>query len=703
MIKNTILLMCGLIGLMANAQEAPFCTTHSLSDAVLEANPQAKLEYDKLEAKYDNYISNKALAKQAVAATHPNRVIPVVFHIIHDYNSSYISEAQVASAIENINLDFQKENPDTANVVDAFKDIIGDANLTFRLAQLDPDGNCTKGVTRTFSPLTNIAGENVKELVKWDPSKYLNVWIVETVASGAGGYSYLPGTAPLSDNNAGIVVRHEQFGGTGTSQGAFNRHTLSHEIGHYLGLRHTWGGTNTPNVASNCGSDDGISDTPLCIGQSFNCDLEIETCGSLDNVQNFMCYAGCPSMFTEGQTDRVHFFLNTHTTGFAPRNNLWQQSNLIATGTNDNYVPQECAPIADLHLENTQICVDFEVTLNAYAYNTDAPVTYQWSLPGSTNPTQTGVTADASYSTPGVYNVQLTATNNAGSHIVIKNQYITVRETGNAQTLPYYENFENTVTFNDPTISSSWLTESQNSDNWTLESNTGFSSNKSMKASTSNFEDGPGIITLTMPVLDLTDAETGTKLYFRYAFRQNEAYATNKLAVYISKNCGATWTRRKNIATEDLITVNAVGYSSWTPNTDSEWETTSINLNSGKGIENLMIRFELEGWDQGYVFIDKLELHSYPLGQDEIELNDNALSIFPNPITENSVISINDKEGENYRVSIQNLLGQTIESWEGIANSNQTLLDLPNNLSTGVYLVQLNINGKQSVKKVVVN
>jgi len=95
-----------------------------------------------------------------------------------------------------INQDFNGTNSGFYQVVSAFSSVKSDVEITFALAQLDPDGNPTNGVTRTSSNLTDSAGENVKSLVQWDTDMYLNVWVVDNIESGAGAYAYFPGTAP---------------------------------------------------------------------------------------------------------------------------------------------------------------------------------------------------------------------------------------------------------------------------------------------------------------------------------------------------------------------------------------------------------------------------------------------------------------------------------------------------------------------------
>ena len=265
------------------------------------------------------------------------KTIPVVVHIIYNDSNSNISDSQVSSALTAINQDFNASNPDYYTVITAFNSVKSDLNINFELANLDPDGNATSGITRTQSDLTDSAGENVKALINWDSNMYLNIWVVDNIESGAGAYAYYPGTAP--NGNEGIVCRHSQFGTWGTSSNSnFASTTLTHEIGHYLNLAHTWGNSNEAELQANCDEDDGVSDTPNTIGTLYGCNTSQSTCGSLDNVQNFMDYTECTNMFTAGQRSRVHAALHSAQGG---RVNLWQSENLIATGLAEDSTCEE--------------------------------------------------------------------------------------------------------------------------------------------------------------------------------------------------------------------------------------------------------------------------------------------------------------------------------------------------------------------------
>ncbi len=256
------------------------------------------------------------------------KTIPVVVHVIYNDSYSNISTNQVNSALTAINEDFNASNSDYNSVIAAFSSIKSNLNISFELANLDPNGNTTTGITRTQSDFTDNADENVKGLILWNPDMYLNIWVVDNIESGAGAYAYYPGTAP--NGNEGIVCRHTQFGTTGTSSSNnFSATTLTHEIGHYLNLAHTWGDSNDAELEGNCNNDDNVNDTPNTIGTLYGCNTNQNTCGSLDNVQNYMDYTDCTNMFTKGQRARVHASLHSALGG---RINLWQNENLIATG-----------------------------------------------------------------------------------------------------------------------------------------------------------------------------------------------------------------------------------------------------------------------------------------------------------------------------------------------------------------------------------
>ena len=137
--------------------------------------------------------------------------VPVVFHIIHQYGSENISDEQVFDAMRVLNEDFNKQNPDWDDVVSQFLPLVANIDIEFKLAQKDPNGNCTKGITRTVSALTNVGDQSMKNLIQWPRNKYLNVWVC-AYADGAAGYTLTPGGAALYAAADGIVMLHNYVG-----------------------------------------------------------------------------------------------------------------------------------------------------------------------------------------------------------------------------------------------------------------------------------------------------------------------------------------------------------------------------------------------------------------------------------------------------------------------------------------------------------
>ncbi|OJJ20510.1 hypothetical protein BKI52_18820 [marine bacterium AO1-C] len=255
--------------------------------------------------------------------------IPIVFHVVHDGGVENISDAQIIEAVKQINEDFRATNPEISAVVPAFQNLVADVEVEFALAQKDPNGNPTTGITRTRSTLTYNGGQiALKELVRWPRNMYLNVWVVRSSDGGNGsGFAFYPSsTVGANAIYDGVVCSHWAIGRTGTAVSTHYK-LLTHEIGHWANLKHTWGDQTNNGDAGACSDDDDVSDTPNTQGTT-GCNLTQSTCGSLDNTQNYMDYANCPNMFTLGQKTRMLAALNS---SVAERNNLWSASNLAAT------------------------------------------------------------------------------------------------------------------------------------------------------------------------------------------------------------------------------------------------------------------------------------------------------------------------------------------------------------------------------------
>ena len=242
-------------------------------------------------------------------------VIPVVVHVVYRTATENISEAQIKSQIDVLNRDFRKTNPDLTALPAVFAPLAGDSRIEFELATKDPNGNATNGITRTETTKTGFTDNNdVKKASTggadaWPADRYLNLWVCK-LSGTLLGYAQFPGGPAATD---GVVVTHTGFGTTGTAAAPFNLgRTATHEIGHWLNLRHIWG-----DDGNGCNGDDFITDTPNAAGSNTGMPVFPHvTCNNGPNGDLFMNYMDYTDdagmfMFTGGQVTRMQACLDS--------------------------------------------------------------------------------------------------------------------------------------------------------------------------------------------------------------------------------------------------------------------------------------------------------------------------------------------------------------------------------------------------------
>lgn len=260
---SVLTLFFGLNSLIA--QETKFCGSDEATLKLFKTHPELLNQAIEHEKAYKNATLSDSKQK-----TQDNTVyiIPVVFHVLHQNGPENISDAQIIDAMNILNRDFRKLNPDTIDVIPRFKSLVADIKIEFKLAQLDPQGNCTNGIDRIYTSKTNYADDSAK-LNPWPRDKYLNIWTAKALLLGAGGFAYLPSssTGSLAVHD-GIVIAAQQVGSIGTSNPISGR-ALTHEVGHWLDLPHPWTQYQYMkfDVGLACGNDL-IDDTPITRGHT---------------------------------------------------------------------------------------------------------------------------------------------------------------------------------------------------------------------------------------------------------------------------------------------------------------------------------------------------------------------------------------------------------------------------------------------------
>ena len=300
---HIMVVIMALLPLSTSAQRN--CGTMEYLEEQIKADPSILQKMQQIEQHTQQVVQNPAGVRQIIT-------IPVVVHVVYKNGSQNISDAQVLSQIAILNEDFRKLNSDAIDFRDnIFGNIAADAEIEFCLASVDPDGNSTNGITRT--PTNRPSFSYYNEAIKftssgghdaWPRDQYLNIW-VGNLSNGLLGYAQFPGGAASTD---GVVVHYNAFGDIGTAQAPYNLgRTATHEVGHWLNLRHIWGD-------GGCGVDDFVNDTPIAGGPNYGCPSpNANSCagGLPDMWENYMDYTydQCMYAFTNGQKSRMQAIL----------------------------------------------------------------------------------------------------------------------------------------------------------------------------------------------------------------------------------------------------------------------------------------------------------------------------------------------------------------------------------------------------------
>lgn len=584
-----------IVGLSLFAQTSTVhpCITFSMQDEWLQQHPELKAEAqaatEALELFTQEFIQN------AERSSSSQYIIPVVFHVIHNNGPENISKAQILDCLRILNIDYNKQNADTADIIPQFAGIIGNPSIEFRLAKVDPFGNPTDGIERIQSQETFV-GDNGSKLNPWPRANYLNVWVTDVITSGSGNsaaaYSQLPGSVNGGQGALidGIITNHRYVGSIGTAftSGSSSR-TLTHETGHYLNLPHTWGFTNEPGLAANCSDDDGVGDTPNTIG-TFSCNLAQTSCGSLDNVQNYMDYA-CEQMFTVGQANRMHAALNSST---AQRSILWSTSNLIGTGVT-------LLSVADFTAPRRSICQG-ESILFSDASQYDAS-DWNWSFAGGTPLTSTVENPVVQYQSPGLYNVGLEVKKGSTTLSANKNDYLLVAPMIGSY-LPISYDFEASTFPNADFIGNN----SDEDDYYFQYTNAaGYSGTSSIKLNNygNSFSTTDEILSSSFDLSPMS----ATIISFRVAYAQRTSSDGEVLRIYVSNDCGATWKQQFITGGASMASAPVQIGSEFTPSGQTQWKQFTTNtISADYRVEDFMFKFTFQSNNGNNLYIDDINI-----------------------------------------------------------------------------------------------
>lgn len=702
---------------LCHSQQIQPCVTVDAMNQYFASNPQAKIEYEKKQAQFEleyqasitNQYQNKTAAVQYT--------IPIVFHILHTGGAENITDAQCISALSQVNSDYAAAGADFNSIFADFKALYINSDIKFVLAKKDPSGNCTNGIEHIYDTRTvwdrNPTGPGIGALyagITWNPTKYINIIIVKDIVAASGqngtvvGYTYLPGTWGSGADQDAIVYNYGFLSG-------LNARSLSHEIGHWFNLIHTFGSTNNPGVT--CGSTSGgdnVSDTPDTKGNFSTCpstntnSTVVCTSGNpsyYQNVENIMDYSSCPKNFTTGQTTRMR---NALTSGTSGRSNLWSPGNLTFTDVNGT---GSCAPIANfLSTTNYSVCSGGSLTMKDFSYN-GTITNYTWTTDNGAiaafpNSSLTAI----NFPNVGVVNVTLTVSNTQGNSTITKS--VTV-----INGTPIINGGINFESFETSGIPANWLVINQNGTQWAQTSIAGIAGNSSILLD--GTQSGAGQVDiLQMPVMDVLN-NPSTVFSFKYAYARQTSTQADVFKIQGSKDCGGTWSDIYSFSPGSMANGSGgVTNIPWAPS-PSQWKTYNVTYDAPNWFNfqnsaNVMVRFYFQedplSGNGNRLFLDAINVSDTSgVGVNELTKNIH-FNLYPNPTSGVANIKFNLQDAANITVNVVNVLGKEVLP---ITNTNYSAgeqsisINKNNTLSKGIYFVNLTLNGAKMSRKLIIN
>jgi hypothetical protein len=386
---------------LSNAQRV--CGTMEHHAMMIAQDPSFQNNLENIEEHTRQFIQNNG-ARVVVN-------IPVVFHVVYNTAAQNISDALLNAQLAQLNQDFRKLNSDNSLTPSLFAGVSADMEINFCLAQQTPTGAATTGINRvsttkaSFSTNDGVKSSTTGGSNAWDATKYLNLWVCN-MSGGVLGYAQFPGGAAATD---GVVLQYTSVGSrtSPSSSGApYNLgRTSTHEVGHWLNLRHIWGD-------ATCGSDL-VSDTPTHTTSNFGCPAypKTNTCtgGGTEMTMNYMDYTddACMYMFSAGQKARAQALFATGGSRIGLLTSVG--CNAPSGGTTCN-VP---TTLSSSSVSNTSATVSWAAATGALSYSlqykTSTATTWTTVSATSTSASLTGLTAST------IYNFQVASVCSAGT------------------------------------------------------------------------------------------------------------------------------------------------------------------------------------------------------------------------------------------------------------------------------------------------
>ena len=684
LLLSITIIVCAIFNL--NAQDIN-CNTKEAMESLFEIHPEAKTNYENFNQYTKSFIDS---LQQRSESALPTYIIPVVFHVYGtNQNGAIVDYNTIVNSLNQVNEEFAGLNPDFNTVDPNFQSLRATMDIEFKLAKIDPNGNCTDGVI--FHPEASGHGNYGSPVVandSWDNYKYMNVYITADLygdgSTTNSGVAWYPDTT-MSDAGIARVVYNGQYLTGNTSQEFAS--VLTHEFGHWLNLIHTHEG--------GCSGTDEVTDTPQeNVGGDCS---ETSDCGALINYENYMGYngaAGCYKMFTQGQVNRMLAAMN-----HPARQPLWQPANISATGVNNTggsaltNVTELLEDIAN----NGTVSDSPSITLNNANFALTGTLTEGVHF-NSTSPAGMGVTVNVLNSTQATVTVTSNATNhNEANSSTLSVELLGPAISGGISNLPC-NIIGWDILFSDP-YQIIYV------DNPDLTVNAG----NVWEPFTDSFIPSLGGGTNYGGLFYNTGHPSGSPaLQFE---TYTEAMVCNGSSLNISKlpentliSTASNWVSGQ--AYPNLHDIRSINYTTW----DGETLFAGFRFTKNGRQFHGWFRFQVAANGASYTLLD----YAYSTepygdiytGQQVLSTQDNAnqslnVTVSPNPFTDSITINSTAFNNEEITISVFNTLGQQVIS-KSFENVNQSIEITNLKLKSGMYFIKIGTASKQAIIKRVV-
>jgi hypothetical protein len=669
--------------------------------------------------------------------------IPVVVHIVLP-NPYVVTDADVQSQIDRLNLDFAGLNGDSSNASANFLALRGHSQIQFCLAKRTPGGQISSGIERrasvtTSSPLNTadpIKYQSMGGLDQWDPGSYLNLWIGDDDGSGEIlGYAHFPGTTPIEED--GVFINYRSWGSsTCYTLPEYNKgRSATHEIGHYLGLMHIWGDDNgcsgddfrnLTEVQSTCSLPPGlfnptgkgntsedIGDTPNQGGETTNCSVgEItDACATTTPgkmYQNFMDYSldACLTMFTKKQVERMEWVLD-HCRG----------SLKLSAGCQPpaSAITRDASPLESVNPGGIELigCTSKNYSSVVFCAGSFVP---KVRIINNSSTLLTTVTAgyqiDNGTTVTKSFTVNLTLgastvvsfdpiSVSAGAHDI---RYFTSNPNGNTDQVPandtitasFIVNGTTTVPFTESFISAAFPPA-----NWSVinpdggitwqRHEAGKNNPGSAYVNTFNYDKNNEVDDLVSPRISFNPVGIDSiKLSFdlaaaTYSDPSDPSITMDTLQILVSTDCGNTFTSVYKKWGKDLRTVDSPLTEEFIP-TPEQWRKENVDLSGFSNQSPIQLFFRLTNNFENNIFIDNVNVITSAV---PALLKSQGYLVLPNPFRQNFVVWHYHQPTDLRFIRVYNLLGQVMWTQEFKGNADTYITIDLSGKPAGIYFVRM--------------